>query len=174
MNKLLIVVDYQNDFVNGTLGFEGAELLEIPIAEQIAKRRKDGWKILFTYDTHSEKYLSTQEGTLLPVEHCLRGSYGWQLYGEVREAKRPNDYVIEKGALGSWELMGHLMTFPADEIELCGLVSNMCVISNAVIAKAALPEAKVTVLKNLTASFDPDLHQKAMDVMAGMQIFIQE
>jgi len=174
MDKLLIVVDYQQDFVDGALGFDGAELLAEPIAEHIAKRRKEGWKILFTYDTHHEGYLSTQEGTLLPVTHCLHGSEGWQLYGAVQEAKQASDTIIEKGALGSWELMGHLMMNPAEEVELCGLVSNMCVISNAVITKAALPEAKVTVLKNLTASFDPDLHQKAMDVMAGMQIFIQE
>lgn len=174
MEKLLIVVDYQKDFVDGALGFAGAELLAEPIAAHIEKRRKEGWRILFTMDTHHENYLSTQEGRLLPVQHCLRGSDGWRLYGAVCDAVRKEDVIIEKGALGSWELMGRLMANPADEIEFCGLVSNMCVISNAVVAKAALPEARVSVLKNLTASFDPSLHEKAMDVMAGMQIFVEE
>lgn len=173
MEKLLIVVDYQKDFVDGALGFAGAALLAAPIAAHIEKCRSEGWRILFTFDTHKEDYLSTQEGRLLPVPHCLKGSEGWQLYGAVADVRREGDICIEKGALGSHELMAYLLEHPAGEIQLCGLVSNMCVISNAVIVKAALPEAKVTVLKKLTDSFDPALHKKAMDVMAGMQITIE-
>ncbi|MEL7608154.1 MAG: isochorismatase family cysteine hydrolase [Bacillota bacterium] len=174
MKNLLIVVDYQNDFVDGALGFPGAQTLDAPIAERIKLRRSQGYDILFTLDTHEETYLDTQEGKRLPVRHCIRGDRGHELYGEVAKELRPEDTCIKKAALGSGDLLTYLMKRPYDQIELVGLVSNMCVISNAVVCKAALPEANVSVCARLTKSFDPELHEKSLDVMQGLHIDITE
>ena len=170
MDKVLLVVDYQRDFVDGALGFAGAEALEGPICERIERARAEGWRVWFTFDTHHEGYLDTQEGRRLPVPHCLKGSDGWRLYGRVEELRHKQDICFYKGALGSRELLGYLMEHPVEEMELCGLVSNMCVLSNAIVVKAALPECRVTVNERLTRSLDEKLHAEAMDVLRGVQI----
>ena len=143
MKKLLVVVDYQKDFVDGALGFSGAELLEGPICEKIAACRAQGGEVAFTFDTHGDNYLSTQEGRKLPIVHCIDGTDGWKLYGAVAHCQKPGDRVFKKPAFGSAELFDYLRAGQYDEVELCGLVSNICVISNAALAKAALPEARV-------------------------------
>jgi len=170
MKKVLLVVDYQKDFVDGALGFPGAETLEMPICSRIDAARAAGWDVWFTYDTHTEAYLDTQEGRKLPVPHCIRDSEGWQLFGKVAKKLQAEDVCFYKGALGSSELLTYLLEHPADEMELCGLVSNMCVLSNAVVVKAACPECRVVVNEKLTMSFDAELHAKAMDVLRGIQI----
>lgn len=170
MKKVLLVVDYQKDFVDGALGFAGAETLAEPICRRIDRARAEGWEVWFTFDTHAQDYLNTQEGTKLPVLHCIKDSEGWQLYGAVAEKKQDGDVCFYKGALGSRELLLYLTEHPADEMELCGLVSNMCVLSNAVVVKAACPECRVAINEPLTMSFDKDLHNKAMDVLRGIQI----
>ncbi|MDU5922401.1 MAG: isochorismatase family protein, partial [Finegoldia magna] len=96
MDKLLIVVDFQNDFVDGALGFDGADKLEDRICERIKKAREDNEQIIFTFDTHEENYLNTQEGKFLPVEHCIKGSNGHKLYGKVAELVEKDDILIEK------------------------------------------------------------------------------
>ena len=174
MKKVLLVVDYQKDFVDGALGFPGAETLEAPICRRIEAARADGWDVWFTFDTHTEDYLSTQEGRKLPVPHCIKDSDGWKLYGGVAQQQREDDVCFCKGALGSHELLLYLLQHPVDEMELCGLVSNMCVLSNAVVVEAACPECIVTVNEPLTMSFDPELHRKAMDVLRGVQIEVLE
>lgn len=170
--KLLIVVDYQNDFVNGSLGFSGAEHLDKIICEKISKFRNEGNDIIFTLDTHSQDYLSTQEGKKLPVEHCIKGTYGHSLYGEVAGLKKDSDKIFEKNTFPSIELGIYLRDKGYRLIELCGLVSNICVISNAIICKSALPEAEIIVDKRATASNDSALNEKCFDVMSGMQITI--
>lgn len=170
MNKVLLVVDYQRDFVDGALGFAGAEALEGPICERIERARAEGWQVWFTFDTHHEGYLDTQEGRRLPVPHCIKGSDGWRLYGRVEALRHKQDICFYKNALGSRELLRYLEEHPVEEMELCGLVSNMCVLSNAIVAKAALPECRVTVNERLTRSFDEKLHAEAMDVLRGVQI----
>lgn len=180
MKRLLIVVDYQNDFVDGALGFPGAELLEKPIAEKIAAYRENVDEIVFTLDTHRRDYLETQEGRNLPVEHCIEGTPGHALYGEINSLVHPADEVFCKPSFGSAELFEWLRVAqqaaaelgkpPFESIELVGLVSNICVISNAVLAKAACPEVPIIVDAACTASFDPALHEKALDVMEGLQI----
>lgn len=172
MKRLLIVVDYQNDFVSGSLGFPKAVSLEEPIARKIAAYRNAGDTVVFTLDTHGEDYLKTLEGQNLPVSHCHRGSEGWQLYGKVALLKSPRDLTFEKPTFGSTELMEYLKKTPFDSIELCGLVTNMCVLSNAVIAKAAQPDAHILVDAACTASFDDSLHEKALDVLASIHITI--
>lgn len=170
MEKLLVVVDYQKDFVDGALGFSGAELLEGPICEKIAACRAQGGEVAFTFDTHGDNYLSTQEGRKLPIVHCIDGTDGWKLYGAVAHCQKPGDRVFKKPAFGSAELFDYLRAGQYDEVELCGLVSNICVISNAALAKAALPEARVVVDAKGTSCMDPASNCKALDVMEGFQV----
>lgn len=169
MKKLLVIIDYQNDFVNGSLGFDGAENLESGIIKKIAEYEND--EIIYTLDTHTENYMNTFEGKNLPVPHCIKGTNGHEIYGQVKELLKGKK-CFEKNTFPSLELGKYLEGKDYDKIELCGLVSNICVISNAVIAKAACPEAEIVIDSNLTASSDGDLHQKALDVMKGLQITI--
>lgn len=178
MKKVLIVVDYQNDFVDGALGFEGAEKLDKGIASLMEQYAKDEDGVIFcTFDTHDKNYLDTQEGKNLPVEHCIKGTNGWELYGEVgmTEIMYPMKCTrITKNTFGSTELASRLDRLEdVESITLVGVVTNMCIISNAVIAKAAHPEAKIIIKKDLVDSFDKELHQKALDVMASMQMTIE-
>ncbi len=172
MKKLLLVVDYQKDFVDGALGFPGAEALDGPIAEKIAAYRSAGDDVAFTMDTHCSNYLNTQEGRRLPVPHCLTDSEGWALYGRTGQAQASGDVVIRKGGFPSLELGNWLENQEYDQVELVGLVSYMCVLSNAVVAKAALPEAEILVDASCTAGPDPDLHEKALDLMEALQMTV--
>ena len=173
MKKLLLVVDYQKDFVDGALGFPGAEKLDGPIAEKIAAYRSAGDDVAFTLDTHQETYLDTQEGRKLPVPHCLMNTEGWQLYGKTGQAlDRSRDTVICKPAFPSLWLGDWLKGQGYDRIELVGLVSYMCVLSNAIVAKAALPEAELVVDASCTAGPDPRLHANALELMETLQITV--
>ncbi len=172
MNRLLIVVDYQKDFVDGSLGFPGAEKLDGPIAARIREYRANGDDVVFTLDTHGPDYPGTQEGRRLPVPHCIRDTDGWKLYGAVAGAAREEDVRFCKPTFPSLELGQWLKERSYTQVELCGLVSNICVLSNAVIAKAALPEAEILVDAGLTASGDPALHEKALDVLEGIQVTV--
>ncbi len=170
MKKALIVVDFQNDFVSGTLGFEKARGLEDKIADKIREYRKGNNDIIFTFDTHFEDYLSTHEGKNLPVKHCIKDTDGWELFGKIRSMKIPEDKSFEKSTFGSLELAKYLEIKVYDKIELVGLVSNICVISNAVLAKSALPEAEIIVDAQCTASYDESMNEKVLDIMSGLQI----
>ena len=174
MKELLIVVDYQKDFVDGALGFAGAEALDGPIARRIAAVRAGGGDVIFTMDTHGAGYADTMEGKKLPVAHCLKDTPGWQLYGQVGASLLPGDPVFEKETFPSLDLADWLRERDYDTVELCGLVSHICVLSNAVMVKAALPNAAITVDARLTASYDPDLHQKALDVLEGIHITVTD
>lgn len=167
--KALVVVDYQNDFVDGALGFAGAELLEPLIIEKINDCRKTGGKVIFTLDTHTEDYLNTAEGRKLPVPHCIKGTEGHKLFGRVAECVDDNDIVIEKPSFGSLELAGVLKEGGFEEVEFCGLVTDICVVSNVMIAKAALPESRIVVDSKAVASFDNDKHNASLEVMRSIQ-----
>ncbi len=168
----LIVVDYQNDFVSGALGNGAAAKLDEGIAALIQRRREQGWEILFTLDTHEADYMTTREGRYLLVPHCIRGTEGYALYGEVAKVQRPEDGVFCKETFGSKGLYEHMRRNGYERIEMCGVVTNICVISNAVLAKTALPEADVAVHGALCASNDSALHQAALDVMKSFQVDI--
>lgn len=172
MKKLLLVIDYQCDFVDGALGFAGAEVLDGPIAAKIAACRAAGDRVAFTLDTHDAGYPDTQEGRRLPVAHCLRDTAGWALYGQTARCRRPEDMVLEKPAFPSLELGTWLRQEGFDQVELCGLVSYICVLSNAVIAKAALPEAEILVDAACTAGPDKLLHEKALDLMQTLHMTV--
>lgn len=173
MKKLLLVVDYQTDFVNGSLGFPGAEALDGSIAAKIAQYRAKGDDVAFTLDTHGEDYLNTQEGKNLPVPHCLLDSPGWQLYGQTGRAAAPaRDRMVMKPAFPSLSLGEWLKGQSYSRIELVGLVSYMCVLSNAIIAKAALPEAEILIDAACTAGPDQTLHEKCLDLMESLQMTV--
>ena len=173
MRKILVVVDMQKDFIDGALGFDGADKIIPGIIEKIREYESSGDEIVYTLDTHFENYMDTQEGKNLPVPHCIKGSEGHGLCDELKpllEGKK----VFEKLTFGSIELAEYLKENASDisKIEVCGLVSNICVLSNAVVAKAAAPEAEVIVDSKLTASFAPDLHQATLDVLKGIQVTV--
>ena len=171
MKRLLIVIDYQNDFVSGSLGFNDAIILEDYLVELIEIYHLNKDDVIFTYDSHQDNYLDTQEGKNLPVTHCIENSEGWQLYGKIDNLAK-NDKKILKNTFGSLELGNYLKDKDYEEITLVGVVSNICVISNAVIVKAALPEATIIIDCKGIASNDPLLQEKAIDLMANLHMKI--
>ena len=172
MKRLLVVVDYQNDFVDGALGFQGAELISHNIAELIKEFRNNGDEVVFTYDTHGADYLETVEGQNLPVPHCIKGSQGWELYPEINELLGDSK-VFEKPGFGSNDLGHYIERNKYEEIYLCGLVSDICVFSNAIIAKAfSSPYTKIKIVRNATSSFDLEMQEKSFDVLKHLHIEI--
>ncbi len=169
MKKLLVVVDFQNDFVDGALGFENAKLLESRIVDKIKEYEKNNDEIIFTLDTHYDNYLETIEGQNLPIKHCIKGSCGHELYGEVKELAK-NHLIFEKETFGSDKLYEHLKANKYSQIELVGLVSNICVISNAVLAKVAQKETSIVVDASCTDSNDPSLNDMALKVMESFHV----
>ena len=172
MDRYLFVIDYQKDFVDGALGFPGAEKLDAKIAAKVRAYGKD--RVLFTRDTHFENYLSTREGRNLPVLHCIKDTPGWQVYGETALALAEVDAkAIDKLVFGmdiSDPVIAAVLPEHADEIELVGLVSNICVVSNAAVLQSKYPEATIIVDAACTDSFDKGLHEKVLDVLAGFQV----
>ena len=169
MKKLLVVVDYQNDFVTGSLGFPSAEQISLVIKSKIEKQIQEHQDVIFTLDTHYENYMDTMEGSKLPVKHCIKNTEGWKLHNDVNYlpiAKK----VFEKETFPSLDLANYLKDNFYDEVELCGLVSNICVISNAIMVKAALPNAKIVIDALATDSFDKELQNKCFDVLQGLHI----
>ena len=172
MARLLVVVDYQNDFIDGALGFKGAESIAPHIAKLIKEFRAEHDEVVFTFDTHDANYLSTVEGHYLPVPHCIKGTDGWKLFPLIapllEDAK-----MFEKPGFGSKELGHYIENNSFDEIYLCGLVSDICVFSNAIIAKASSsPYTKIKVVKDATSSFDLAMQEKAFDVLKHLHIEI--
>ena len=172
MEKYLFVIDYQKDFVDGALGFPGAEKLDAAIAAKVRAYGKG--RVYFTRDTHFENYLHTREGRNLPVTHCIKGTDGWQVYGDTANALAEVEApAIDKLVFGmdiSDPAIAAVLPETADEIELVGLVSNICVVSNAVVLQSKYPEATITVDASCTDSFDKTLHEKVLDVLAGFQV----
>ncbi|MBE5924106.1 MAG: cysteine hydrolase [Lachnospiraceae bacterium] len=168
MEKLLIVVDMQNDFVTGVLGTNEAQAIVSDVANYV--KNFDG-KVIFTRDTHDDNYLETQEGKKLPVPHCIKGSNGWQIVPELLPFVNDSN-VIDKPTFGSLALSDFLKENDFSEIELCGVCTGICVISNAVIAKATRPNTPVSVLSNLCACVTPDSHNTALEAMKTCHIDI--
>ena len=178
--KLLVVVDYQKDFVDGALGFPGAEMLDAGIAAKIRSYSQNGDLILQTMDTHQADYLATREGKHLPVLHCIAQTEGWETYGETAGAigeveNSPCFHRINKATFGvhPQDMMAVLSWIgdnEIDQIEFVGLVSNICVISNLCVFQGAFPLAQAVVDPKLIASFDPKAHEAVLEVMRGLQV----
>lgn len=175
MKKLLVVIDYQKDFVDGALGFKKAETLEDGIYNKVKDYLNNGDKVLFTYDTHYENYLETREGKSLPVPHCIINSEGHELYGRLTEFKNAkNTFHYNKEAFGiapkDMVKITEDIGIDIDEIELVGVVTNMCVISNVATFQAQYINANLSVDGTLCASFDDSLHDKALDVIEALSV----
>ena len=166
--KYLIVVDMQVDFITGSLGSELATAIVPNVVEKV--KNFDG-KVIFTRDTHFEDYMNTQEGKNLPVTHCIKGSDGWQICKELIPYV---ETVVDKLTFGSIELPEVIKSFgePIEKIELCGLCTDICVISNAIVLKAAFPETPITVDSSCSAGVTVESHNNALNAMKSVQIEI--
>ena len=166
--KYLIVVDMQVDFITGSLGSALAEAIVPRVVQKV--KSFDG-KVVFTRDTHLEDYMNTQEGKNLPVPHCIKGSDGWQICDELKPYA---DTVVDKLTFGSIELPRLIESFgePIERIELCGLCTDICVISNAMVLKAAFPEVPIAVDAACSAGVSVESHNTALDAMRAVQIEI--
>ena len=168
--KLLLVIDMQNDFINGALGTKEAVAIVKKVQKKIAEYRKQGFPVIFTKDTHKENYSTTQEGKNLPAPHCIENTHGWEIAPEM-EVK--NAKVITKPTFGSIELAKYIEThYPLAEIELVGLCTDICVISNALVLKAFFPETKITVDSACCAGVTPKSHKNALEAMKMCQITV--
>ncbi len=170
MKKLLIVVDMQNDFVDGALGSAEAVAIVLNVVDKILSHDGD---VIVTYDTHAENYSDTQEGKKLPVSHCIKGTYGWELNAKVAEALTgKNVKVIEKPTFGSTELPEYIRANYREipDMELVGLCTDICVVSNALLLKANFLDAEVSVDSSCCAGVTRDSHDAALLTMKMCQI----
>ena len=166
--KLLVVVDMQKDFIDGALGTKEAVAIVPKVAQKIERARADGVMVVFTRDTHQKNYLETQEGKNLPVVHCVEGTDGWQISCKLEVG---NSRIFDKPSFGSMELADFAASLNGlDEIELVGLCTGICVISNAFILKAKLPEVRVSVDASCCACVTPESHKTALAAMKLCQV----
>lgn len=173
--NVLVVVDMQNDFIDGSLGTKEAEAIVLKVAETI--REFEG-PVIATRDTHSKEYLSSAEGQRLPVVHCVKGTEGWNICGDVMQAmeEKTEHKVIDKVTFGSVELGQCLRKMDeeetVEEIILVELCTDICVISNALLLKAYLPETDIKVVASCCAGITPESHERALEAMQVCQIEI--
>ncbi len=171
--RALVVVDMQKDFIDGALGTKESVAIVSSVAEKIEAYRKGGDAVIFTRDTHTEDYLETQEGRKLPVEHCIKGTPGWQISDALDVG---DSTVIDKPTFGSLALVETLKELnektPLASIELVGLCTDICVISNAMLAKAAFWETPIIVDASCCAGVTPKTHENALMAMELCQIEI--
>ena len=172
MQNILVVVDMQNDFIDGALGTKEAVAIVPFVKEKIEKF--DG-KVIFTRDTHFENYMETQEGKNLPVPHCIKGTQGWEIRAELMEYCKEDP--IDKLTFGSSELGKILVeedkVNPIETITFIGLCTDICVISNVMIAKAFLPEVKIIVDAACCAGVSPETHKNALEAMKICQVTVE-
>jgi len=172
--KVLVVIDMQNDFINGALGSKEAQAI-VPAVEKRLAESNDAL-VIFTRDTHTKAYLHTQEGANLPVEHCIKGTNGWGITESLKSYSEKAT-IVDKPTFGSLELPKIIRKLSGDnlhEIELCGVCTDICVVSNAFILKAAFPETKISVRADLCAGATPQGHEAALDIMRICQVDVRE
>ncbi len=172
-NKFLIVVDMQNDFIDGALGSAEAQHIVPAVLERIGAAREAGETLIATLDTHTPDYLNTPEGKKLPVPHCIEGSEGWKIRPEIMEALG-DALLVQKPTFGSTrlpELIAGLAEDPARmTIELLGVCTDICVVSNTLLLKAHFPDAEIRVNAACCAGVTPDKHNAALETMRSCQI----
>lgn len=171
MKNFLVVVDMQNDFITGALGTAEAEAIVNKAKKKIENFDGD---IFVTYDTHFENYMETSEGKNLPVYHCIKGTEGWMLNKDIETVLQNKNYIkIEKITFGSVDLPKRIKEIAGDEkfsVELIGLCTDICVVSNAVILKANFPETEIIVDASCCAGVSVNTHKEALDIMKCCQI----
>ena len=169
---MLLVIDMQNDFIDGALGTPEAKAIVPAVKEKIGTYPSDA--VYATLDTHEPDYLSTQEGRKLPVEHCIRGTAGWQLHPEIAGLIVAG-HIYEKPTFGSLSLANDLSKITdLEEIEIVGLCTDICVVSNALLLKATMPEVRITVDAACCAGVTPEKHKAALETMRSCQIEVIE
>lgn len=168
--KVLVVVDMQRDFIDGSLGTPEAVAIVPRVIEKIKEYENAGDAVIYTKDTHLENYLDTREGRHLPVRHCIKGTPGHDIPEEIL---RGHTAVFEKLTFGSVELAEHLSDIDFDEIELVGLCTDICVVSNALMIKAHFPEREVSVDSACCAGVTPETHSAALTTMKMCQITVR-
>lgn len=174
MRKILVVVDMQRDFIDGSLGTKEAQSIVEAVKEKI--RTYEPENVVATRDTHPENYLETYEGRHLPVEHCIEGTDGWQLYPGIDELLS-GCVIFDKPTFGSVKLAEYLKKLNAAspiEVEIVGLCTDICVISNALLIKAYLPEVNISLDPKCCAGVTPESHEAALTTMRSCQIQIEE
>ena len=170
MRNILIVIDMQNDFIAGSLGTPEAAAIVPAVKEKIRSYPPED--VFATLDTHGPDYLQTQEGLMLPVEHCIKGTFGWQLQPELAELIR-EDKRFEKPTFGSTDLAASVKRMSLEdelEIEIIGLCTDICVISNALMLKAFMPEVRISCDSACCAGVTPEKHEAALETMRSCQI----
>ena len=172
MKKLLVVVDMQNDFVTDALGTKEAISIVPYVVGKVVEAVNAGHTIVFTQDTHTEDYMNTQEGRNLPVPHCVKGSEGWQIIPQLLEYTAGR-LCLEKPTFGSTALAHYAAKEGFEEIELIGLCTDICVISNAMLLKAALPETPIFIDSACCAGVTPASHANALEAMKMCQITVR-
>lgn len=174
--KFLIVVDMQKDFVDGALGTKEAQAMVPAACARIRECREAGYTVIATLDTHEENYMETREGKHLPIPHCIRGTAGWRIRPEIMDALGDDAILVEKPTFGSIRLPEIIREKrdgdePA-EIELLGLCTDICVVSNALLLKAAFPETDFVVHADCCAGVTPEKHEAALETMRSCQITV--
>lgn len=169
MKRLLIVVDMQNDFVDGALGSREAQAIVPHVMNKIKEYEAAGQEVAFTLDTHFDNYMDTMEGKKLPIVHCVKGTLGWELVEELKHLKGNR---FEKFTFGSRELGDYVEKGGYDSVELVGLCTDICVISNAMVIKAATPETTIQVDASCCAGVTPESHKNALNAMQMCHINI--
>ena len=168
--KILCVIDMQNDFIDGALGTNEAVAITDNVAKKIELYRKNGDRVIFTRDTHYDNYMETQEGRNLPVPHCIKDTDGWQISSKLAVG---DSLIIDKPTFGSVQLSEYIAGLEGVyEVELIGLCTDICVISNAMLIKARLPEVRVSVDSACCAGVTPESHSNALSAMKMCQIEI--
>ena len=173
MKRLLVVVDMQRDFIDGSLGTKEAQEIVPNVAEKIKEYQNAGDQVVFTFDTHYENYLETQEGKRLPVKHCIKGTEGWELDKALQDFQGIH---CEKNSFGSDNLASiirHLYSIHHNKgfyVELIGVCTDICVVSNALLIKSIEPEVRIVVDASCCAGTTPEKHKAALEVMKSCQI----
>ena len=171
--KLLVVVDMQKDFVDGALGTPEAQAIVENVVKKVKEAKEAGDQIVFTMDTHEANYLETAEGKNLPVEHCIRETAGWKLIPQLRPLTADTK-IVQKPTFGSTQLSYLVAIGDFEDIELIGLCTDNCVISNALLLKATVPETPIIVEASCCAGVTPESHKNALESMKMCQIIIKE
>ena len=170
--KLLVVVDMQKDFVDGVLGTPEAQAIVENVVKKVKEAKEAGDQIIFTMDTHEANYLEKKKKKNLPVEHCIRETAGWKLIPQLRPLTADTK-IVQKPTFGSTQLSYLVAIGDYDEIELIGLCTDICVISNALLLKATVPETPISVDSSCCAGVTPESHERALEAMKMCQIIIK-
>ena len=172
--KIVVIVDCQNDFITGSLGTPEAQAMIPRLVDKINHSSDDTY-FIFTKDTHYNNYLKTAEGKKLPIEHCIKNTEGWEIPAELTEHFANSPFTIEKSTFGSYNLAKMIVEIidsndKVEEIELCGLCTDICVVTNALILKTSFPNCNIVVNSKCCAGTTPEAHEAALVVMRSCQI----